>query len=103
VLDPTAGGLTPTPGPKSLYFAVRDLEAHLNELARTGTFHRGEDAAPEDEPMQRTRIERPAVAGPHRAGPGRATRYLAERRSIRNQRDAKDRSRLCVQPPRYST
>ena len=27
VLDPTAGGLTPTPGPKSLYFAVRDLEA----------------------------------------------------------------------------
>lgn len=27
VLDPTAGGLTPTPGAKSLYFAVRDLEA----------------------------------------------------------------------------
>jgi catechol 2,3-dioxygenase-like lactoylglutathione lyase family enzyme len=27
VLDRTAGGLTPTPGPKSLYFAVRDLEA----------------------------------------------------------------------------
>ncbi len=27
VLDPTQGGLTPTPGPKSLYFAVRDLEA----------------------------------------------------------------------------
>jgi catechol 2,3-dioxygenase-like lactoylglutathione lyase family enzyme len=27
VLDPTAGGLTPTPGPKSLYFAVGDLEA----------------------------------------------------------------------------
>src|SRR5262249_10169277 len=27
VLDPTGGGLTPTPGPKSLYFAVNDLEA----------------------------------------------------------------------------
>jgi catechol 2,3-dioxygenase-like lactoylglutathione lyase family enzyme len=27
VLDPTAGGLTPTPGPKSLYFAVPDLDA----------------------------------------------------------------------------
>jgi catechol 2,3-dioxygenase-like lactoylglutathione lyase family enzyme len=25
VLDPTQGGMTPTPGPKSLYFAVRDL------------------------------------------------------------------------------
>lgn len=27
VLDPTAGGMTPTPGPKSLYFAVHDLDA----------------------------------------------------------------------------
>ena len=27
VLDPTQGGLTPTPGPKSLYFAVDDIEA----------------------------------------------------------------------------
>jgi catechol 2,3-dioxygenase-like lactoylglutathione lyase family enzyme len=27
VLDPTQGGLTPTPGPKSLYFAVGDLDA----------------------------------------------------------------------------
>jgi catechol 2,3-dioxygenase-like lactoylglutathione lyase family enzyme len=27
VLDPTQGGVTPTPGPKSLYFAVDDLEA----------------------------------------------------------------------------
>ncbi|HEX4803375.1 MAG TPA: VOC family protein [Myxococcaceae bacterium] len=27
VLDPTAGGMSPTPGPKSLYFAVSDLEA----------------------------------------------------------------------------
>ena len=27
ILDPTPGGLTPTPGPKSLYFAVKDLDA----------------------------------------------------------------------------
>ena len=27
VLDPSAGGMTPTPGPKSLYFAVSDLNA----------------------------------------------------------------------------
>ena len=27
VLDPTQGGLTPTPCPKSLYFAVHDLDA----------------------------------------------------------------------------
>jgi catechol 2,3-dioxygenase-like lactoylglutathione lyase family enzyme len=27
VLDPTAGGLSPTPGPKSLYFAVHNLDA----------------------------------------------------------------------------
>src|SRR3712207_4520155 len=27
VLDPTPGGLTPTPGPKSLYFAVTDVNA----------------------------------------------------------------------------
>jgi len=27
VLDPSQGGLTPTPGPKSLYFAVKDVDA----------------------------------------------------------------------------
>jgi catechol 2,3-dioxygenase-like lactoylglutathione lyase family enzyme len=27
ILDPTRGGLKPTPGPKSLYFAVNDLDA----------------------------------------------------------------------------
>src|SRR5260221_11335464 len=27
VLDPTQGGVKPTPGPKSLYFAVHDIEA----------------------------------------------------------------------------
>jgi catechol 2,3-dioxygenase-like lactoylglutathione lyase family enzyme len=39
VLDPTQGGLSPTPGPKSLYFSVRDVAAfqqrakELNALA----------------------------------------------------------------------
>jgi len=39
VLDPTTGGMTPNPGPKSLYLAVTDLEAvhkrakDLNALA----------------------------------------------------------------------
>jgi catechol 2,3-dioxygenase-like lactoylglutathione lyase family enzyme len=33
VLDPTKGGLTPTPGPKSLYFAVNDLDA-VHERAK---------------------------------------------------------------------
>ena len=27
VLDPTRGGLTPSPAPKSIYFAVQDLDA----------------------------------------------------------------------------
>ena len=36
VLDPTQGGLTPTPGPKSLYFAVRDLAAVHARAARLG-------------------------------------------------------------------
>ena len=27
VLDPTAGGMRPTPGPKSLYFATKELDA----------------------------------------------------------------------------
>ena len=27
VIDPTQGGLAPTPGPKSIYFAVADLDA----------------------------------------------------------------------------
>ena len=33
VLDPTQGGLTPTPSPKSLYFAVTDLDA-VHERAK---------------------------------------------------------------------
>jgi len=34
VIDPTRGGLPPTPGPKSLYFAVRDLDAVHARAAR---------------------------------------------------------------------
>ena len=39
VIDPTQGGMAPSPGPKSLYFAVRDIDvvhrraAELNALA----------------------------------------------------------------------
>jgi predicted enzyme related to lactoylglutathione lyase len=39
VIDPTQGGIAPSPGPKSLYFAVRDIDAvhqraaELNALA----------------------------------------------------------------------
>src|SRR2546421_6535394 len=37
LLDPTTGGLTPTPGPKSLYFAVGDLKAaHTRALGLKG-------------------------------------------------------------------
>jgi len=37
VIDPTQGGLSPTPGPKSLYFAVRDVEAVHQRAARLNT------------------------------------------------------------------
>jgi catechol 2,3-dioxygenase-like lactoylglutathione lyase family enzyme len=36
ILDPTQGGLTPTPGPKSLYFAVRDLAAVHARASKLG-------------------------------------------------------------------
>jgi len=36
VLDPTQGGLEPTPGPKSLYFAVTDLDAVHKRAAKLG-------------------------------------------------------------------
>ncbi|MBK7864996.1 MAG: VOC family protein [Archangiaceae bacterium] len=36
VLDPTSGGLIPTPGPKSLYFAVDDVEAVHARAAKLG-------------------------------------------------------------------
>jgi catechol 2,3-dioxygenase-like lactoylglutathione lyase family enzyme len=34
VIDVSQGGLTPTPGPKSLYFAVKDVEA-VHERAKS--------------------------------------------------------------------
>src|SRR4051812_31180617 len=36
VLDPTAGGLTPTPGPKSLYFATGELDAVHGRAKKLG-------------------------------------------------------------------
>ena len=36
VLDPTGGGLKPTPAPKSLYFAVHDLDAAHARAAQLG-------------------------------------------------------------------
>ena len=36
VLDTSQGGLTPTPGPKSLFFAVDDVEAIHRRAARLG-------------------------------------------------------------------
>ena len=36
VLDPSRGGLTPTPGPKSLYFAVKDLDAAHKRATELG-------------------------------------------------------------------
>lgn len=36
LLDVSAGGLTPTPGPKSLYFAVDDVEAVHDRASRLG-------------------------------------------------------------------
>jgi catechol 2,3-dioxygenase-like lactoylglutathione lyase family enzyme len=49
VLDPTSGGLKPTPGAKSLYFAVADLEpvhARAKDLKALAPFKvHGESAA----------------------------------------------------------
>jgi catechol 2,3-dioxygenase-like lactoylglutathione lyase family enzyme len=36
LIDVSAGGLTPTPGPKSLYFAVEDIEAVHERASRLG-------------------------------------------------------------------
>ena len=50
VLDPTAGGMKPTPGPKSIYFAVDDLErqigphVHDDHVERIGADVDGRDA-----------------------------------------------------------
>jgi catechol 2,3-dioxygenase-like lactoylglutathione lyase family enzyme len=59
VIDPTQGGLAPTPGPKSLYFAVRDLDAVHARAAALGALApfkvHGQPAA---EPIQRPWGER---------------------------------------------
>ena len=48
VLDPSRGGLTPTPGPKSLYFAVGDVTAVHTRAKQLGALApykvHGEDA-----------------------------------------------------------
>ena len=48
VLDPSRGGLTPTPGPKSLYFAVGDVAAVHERAKQLGALApykvHGEDA-----------------------------------------------------------
>lgn len=48
VLDPSRGGLTPTPGPKSLYFAVGDViavHARAKQLGALAPYQvHGEDA-----------------------------------------------------------
>ena len=36
IIDVSRGGLTPTPGPKSLYFAVNDVDATHDRAARLG-------------------------------------------------------------------
>jgi len=59
ILDPTQGGLTPTPAPKSLYFAVNDLDAvhaRARELGALAPYKvHGQPAA---EPLQRPWGER---------------------------------------------
>jgi len=59
VLDVSQGGLTPTPGPKSLYFAVKDLEAvhaRAKKLAALAPYKVHGQAA--GEPIQRPWGER---------------------------------------------
>jgi len=59
VLDPTQGGLTPTPGPKSLYFAVDDLEAvHARAKALNALAPYKVHGQPAGDPIQRPWGER---------------------------------------------
>jgi len=59
VLDPTGGGLTPTPGPKSLYFAVSDLEAvHARAKALKALAPFKVHGEPAGEPLKRPWGER---------------------------------------------
>jgi len=59
VLDPTPGGLTPTPGPKSLYFAVEDLDAvHTHAKALKALAPYKVHGQPAGEPLERPWGER---------------------------------------------
>jgi predicted enzyme related to lactoylglutathione lyase len=61
VLDPSRGGLTPTPGPKSLYFAVADVAAVHARAKQLGALapykvHGEEAGAVIERPWGETRI-----------------------------------------------
>jgi catechol 2,3-dioxygenase-like lactoylglutathione lyase family enzyme len=59
VIDPTQGGLTPTPGPKSLYFAVADLDTvHARAKALDALAPYKVHGQPAGEPIQRPWGER---------------------------------------------
>jgi catechol 2,3-dioxygenase-like lactoylglutathione lyase family enzyme len=59
LLDPTFGGLTPTPGPKSLYFAVQDLDAvHARARALEALAPYKVHGQPAGEPIERPWGER---------------------------------------------
>jgi catechol 2,3-dioxygenase-like lactoylglutathione lyase family enzyme len=59
VIDPTQGGLAPTPGPKSLYFAVRDLDAvHARAAALDALAPFKVHGQPAADPIQRPWGER---------------------------------------------
>ena len=59
VLDPTQGGVPPTPAPKSLYFAVNDLDATHARAKGLGALAPFKvHGAPAGEPLQRPWGER---------------------------------------------
>jgi predicted enzyme related to lactoylglutathione lyase len=59
LLDPTRGGLTPTPNPKSLYFAVDDLDSvHERAGALEALAPYKVHGEPASEPMERPWGER---------------------------------------------
>ena len=59
VIDPTKGGLTPTPGPKSLYFAVDDLDrVHKRAEALKALAPYKAHGEPASEPLKRPWGER---------------------------------------------
>ena len=59
VIDVTQGGLAPTPGPKSIYFAVRDLDGAHGRAAELGALAPFKvHGQPAGEPIQRPWGER---------------------------------------------